>query len=92
MSKIKNTKVTRKSSQPLGAQVIKIPQQKSQPAPLPQVPPFSLDFNFGTGTRTIVLPNGMDVLIVAKIFTDLLNKYGVAYQEKDAMHADFVSE
>ena len=44
------------------------------------VPPFSLDFNYGMGTRTIVLPNGMDILMVAKIYTDLLDKYEVQYE------------
>ena len=43
-------------------------------------PPFSLDFNYGTGTRTIILPNGMDILKVAKIYTDLLDKYEVKYE------------
>ena len=43
-------------------------------------PPFSLDFNYGTGTRTIVLPNGMDILMVAKIYTDLLDQYKVPYE------------
>ena len=47
--------------------------------PLPPTPPFSLDFNYGGGTRTISLPNGMDILVVAKIYTDLLEKYGVEY-------------
>ena len=46
-------------------------------------PPFSLDFNYGTGTRTIILPNGMDILKVAKIYTDLLDKYEVKYEVTD---------
>jgi len=46
-------------------------------------PPFSLDFNYGTGTRTIILPNGMDILKVAKIYTDLLEKYEVSYEVTD---------
>ena len=44
------------------------------------IPPFSLDFNYGIGTRTIALPNGMDILMVAKIYTDLLDKYKVKYE------------
>ena len=44
------------------------------------IPPFSLDFNYGIGTTTIVLPNGMDILMVAKIYTDLLDKYEVKYE------------
>ena len=51
--------------------------------PLEPTPPFSLDFNYGTGTRTIILPNGMDILVVAKIYTDLLDKYEVKYEIQD---------
>ena len=46
-------------------------------------PPFSLDFNYGIGTRTITLPNGMDILMVAKIYTDLLDKYEIKYEVTD---------
>ena len=46
-------------------------------------PHFSLDFNYGIGTRTITLPNGMDILMVAKIYTDLLDKYEIKYEVTD---------
>jgi len=46
-------------------------------------PPFSLDFNYVLGTKTVILPNGMDILQVMKIYTDLLDKYGVEYTIED---------
>ena len=54
-------------------------EEQEQLVPL-LTPPFSLDFNYGIGTKTVVLPNGMDILMVAKIYTDLLDHYKVPYE------------
>lgn len=79
MATSKNRKL--KPTQP---NTIKIDVKEQAPNPEPiQVPPFSMDFNFGLGIRTIVLPNGMDVLTLAKIYTDLLEKYQIPYEIVD---------
>ena len=57
-------------------------EEQEQLVPL-TTPPFSLDFNYGIGTKTVVLPNGMDILMVAKIYTDLLDHYKVPYEVID---------
>lgn len=70
----------KKKTQPLQVNV-EGTLQAAEPTMEPlTTPPFSLDFNFGLGIRTIVLPNGMDVLTIARIYTDLLDKYEVKYE------------
>ncbi len=73
----------KKKTQPLQVNVEGALQATDQPMEPLNTTPFSLDFNFGLGVRTIVLPNGMDVLTIAKIYTDLLDKYGVEYEIVD---------
>ena len=73
----------KKKTQPLQVNVEEALQATDQPMEPLNTTPFSLDFNFGLGVRTIVLPNGMDVLTIARIYTDLLDKYGVEYEIVD---------
>jgi len=73
----------KKKTQPLQVNVEGALQATDQPMEPLNTTPFSLDFNFGLGVRTIVLPNGMDVLTIARIYTDLLDKYGVEYEIVD---------
>ena len=73
----------KKKTQPLQVSVEEALQATDQPMEPLNTTPFSLDFNFGLGVRTIVLPNGMDVLTIARIYTDLLDKYEVKYEIVD---------